>query len=233
MSGPPGALFVFIELGAETSEEEFHDMYETEHAPPRMALPEFVGGVRYRAADGQKPAWLGVFSVSDLGVVQSPKVAALMAARSEREVRIADAYAGLDRRAYALTYDSARDTDPSVPKTDGMQPRVALLVGLSHPDVGELDRWYNEEHLKMLRAAPGWVRSRRYKFVGGGQAGPLFAGDGKKEVPAFMALHEYTSWEALESAEFKAATSTEWRNKVIGETTVQERRRFEVFKVLK
>ncbi|KZV86719.1 hypothetical protein EXIGLDRAFT_652928 [Exidia glandulosa HHB12029] len=193
-----------------------------------MALPEFVGGARYRAIDGQKPTWAGVFSVSDLAVINSPKVGALMAQRSEREVKMSNAYAGLDRRAYLQVYDSL--SDPAAPKVDeSVKAGVALMVGFNTSDPEGLDKWYEEEHLAMLRAVPGWVRTRRYRFVGGGLAGPVVEG---KVVPALMALSEFASEDAFTSDEFKKATSTEWRAKVLKDVTIAERRTFKVFKVL-
>lgn len=201
-------------------------MYENDHVPPRLALPEFIGGARYKAIDGEKPTWAGLFSVSDLGVISSPKVAALMAQRSEREIRIAGSYAGLDRRAYALVYDSA--ADPDAPKVDA-KPAVALMVGITTSDPDELDAWYDGEHLALLRAVPGWVRTRRYKFVGGGLSGPVVEG---KVVPEALGVSEFTSEDALQSEEFKKATSTEWRDRVVKNVSLIERRTFQVYKVL-
>lgn len=201
-------------------------MYTTEHVPPRMALPEFVGGLRLTAADGQKPSLGGFFTVSDLAVVRSPAVAAIMESRSEREIRISNAVSIADRRVYKLDYDSH---EAGFPLPAGKDTVFVLTVGVTSSDHGEIDRWYESEHLAMLRAVPGWLRSRRYTLIGGGATGYPEG----KEIPKLLAVHEWTSAEALKTEEFKAATSTEWRTRAMATTTVVERRTFDVFQVLR
>lgn len=111
---------------------------------------------------------------------------------------------------WTLTYDSLFDPDPTVPKTTGLEPRVAVLVKFVHPDIEELDLWYKEEHLKMLRVVPGWVRSWRYKLEG--------------NAAVVLALHEYTGEESFQSAEIKAARSTEWRQRIMDTAELVEKR---------
>lgn len=226
MATNPGALVVLVELGPETTEAEFHEMYENDHVPPRLAMPEFVGGYRLQAIDGEKPSWGGLFSVSDLGVINSPQVAALMAQRTERELRISGAYTALDRRAYKLIYDSV--DDESARKSD-VQPTIVLFVGITTSDPEELHAWYKEEHLTMLSATPGWARTRRYRFIGGGVAGPLLEG---KVVPEFLSVVEFASEADLQSDEFKASISTPRRDEISKNVTLRERRVFKIFKTI-
>ncbi|EJD34690.1 hypothetical protein AURDEDRAFT_131034 [Auricularia subglabra TFB-10046 SS5] len=117
---------------------------------------------------------------------------------------------------WTLTYDSLSDPDPTVPKTAGLEPRVAVLVKFVHHDMAELERWYKEEHLKMLRAVPGWIRSWRYKL------------EDKSDV--VLALHEYESDKSFESADLEATRSTEWTKRIVGAGGLMERRVFEVWK---
>ncbi|KZV84024.1 hypothetical protein EXIGLDRAFT_300609 [Exidia glandulosa HHB12029] len=221
----PGGLFIFVELGAETTEAEFHDINEKEHDPPRMALPEFVGATRYRAIDGQKPTWLNLVSISDLSVIGSPPIVAIMEQRSEREAKMSKAFSGLERRVCSLVYDSL--SDPSAPKVEA-KPGVAVIVGLNTSDPDGLDKWYNEEHLALIRNVPGWVRTRRYKFVDGGLVGFMEG----KVIPTFTTVSEFTSEDVLASEELKKAGSTEWRDKVMKDVTFIERRAFKAYKVL-
>ena len=124
-----------------------------------------------------------------------------------------------------MTYDSL--SDPSAPKVEEtVKAGVALMVGFTTSAPEGLEEWYNKEHLALLCVIPGWVRSRRYVFVGGGRAGRAVE---ETDVPSLMALHEFVGENALASAEFKTAMSTEWRVRVMKTTTVSERRMFKVF----
>ncbi|KZV79235.1 hypothetical protein EXIGLDRAFT_846732 [Exidia glandulosa HHB12029] len=219
----PGAMLVFTELGKNTNEDEYHQMYENDHCPPRMALPEFVSGVRYRSADGLSPTWMGLFSVSDVSVASSAAVQAITAKRTEREQRIAADYAALDRRLLKLTNDSsAGQSNPPV-------GHFALFLGFTHPDRDEVERWYREEHLTMMATVPSWVRSRTWVHLGGNRTGK-FVED--KPFPEMVALHEWNSESAFTSEEFEAMLRTEWRSRILKEATHRERRILKLYKVL-
>jgi hypothetical protein len=92
---------------------------------------------------------------------------------------------------------------------------VLMAVSMSVPESGvaDMEAWYVEEHIPMLLAAPGWRRSRRYRLV---------AGDG----PRYLSLHEIESLAAFDSAEYKAAVSTPWRDRIVGSAIGRERRVF-------
>jgi hypothetical protein len=81
--------------------------------------------------------------------------------------------------------------------------------------VADMEAWYVDEHIPMLLAAPGWRRSRRYR---------LASGDG----PQYLSLHEIDSLAAFDSAEYKAAVSTPWRNRIVESAIGRERRVFEL-----
>jgi hypothetical protein len=95
-----------------------------------------------------------------------------------------------------------------------------LLFVYSSPgpvDLAECTDWYDNEHIPMLLAVPGWRRSRRYVRT---------SGDG----PKFLSLHEIDSPAAFDQPEYKAAISTRWRNRVVESAVGRERRVFELHK---
>ncbi|EJD35336.1 hypothetical protein AURDEDRAFT_75382 [Auricularia subglabra TFB-10046 SS5] len=235
--GVPGVVVVYTELGPNTTEEEYHEMYEEDHCPPRMALPEFVAGVRYRAADGLKPTWAGLFHVSDVDVASSPAVQAITANRSDRETRISADYTGADRRLYRLMRLWETSSWPSLSRIT-TPPRYAMLF--SAPErmrltdvVGEeIEKWHNEDHLARIRAVPGWMRTRRYLLVGGARTGPMFD---KQEggIPTVLTIHEWESENAFASEEFeKVIHGDPRRDAIIKASTNLERRIFKVHQVL-
>ena len=73
-------------------------------------------------------------------------------------------YAARDWRAFRVHYDSSRESAPGRPVAPVRAPlpdgTIALVLAVNHPDMAELVRWLEEEQLALLRAIPGWVRSR-------------------------------------------------------------------------
>ena len=71
-----GLFYVYTEPGT-VDEAEFHDWYDHEHGPARLAVPGFGGALRYRALDDQKPTWLALYELDGPGVIESPEYKAL------------------------------------------------------------------------------------------------------------------------------------------------------------
>jgi hypothetical protein len=69
---------------------------------------------------------------------------------------------------------------------------------------------YEEEHIPLLSKVPGWMSSVRGKMV-------LQSEESDPHLPKYGAFHRYSAGNGLgTSAEFKHATSTPWREKIIG-----------------
>jgi hypothetical protein len=200
-------LFVYSSPGP-IPLDEFADWYDNEHIPSRLALDGFGAVARYRAADGAVPEWLATYEVAP-GTLDGAAYKAVWENASAREKSIM-ATATVDRRLYSPISDSG-DT--------GSAPPVLMAVSMSVPAAGvaDMEAWYVEEHIPMLLAVPGWRRSRRYR---------LASGDG----PTYLSLHEIDSLAAFDSPEYKAATTTPWRNRIVESAIGRERRVFELHK---
>jgi len=200
-------LFVYSSPGS-VSLDEFNDWYDNEHVPARLALSGFGSVARFRATDSLTPEWLATYEVAP-GTLDEPAYQAVWDNASAREKGIMSA-ATIDRRLYSPISDSG-DT--------GEAPPVLMAVSMSVPSAGvtDMEAWYVEEHIPMLLAVPGWRRSRRYR---------LASGDG----PRYLSLHEIDSQAAFDSAEYKAAVSTPWRDRIVGSAIGREKRVFELHK---
>jgi hypothetical protein len=196
-------LFVYSSPGP-VALDEFTDWYDNEHVPARLALPGFGSVARFRATDSLTPEWLATYEVAP-GTLDGAAYQAVWENASAREKSIMST-ATIDRRLYSPISDSG-DT--------GQAPPVLMAVSMSVPPSGvaDMEAWYVEEHIPMLLAVPGWRRSRRYR---------LASGDG----PQYLSLHEIDSPAAFDSAEYKAAVSTPWRNRIVGSAIGRERRVF-------
>lgn len=195
-----GLLYVLSEPGA-VADEEFHDWYDTEHAPARLRVPGIRSGYRYRAADDVCPSWLAWYEM-ELAALRAPEYERIRR-RSPREQKVVDRLAALDRRVYQLIGDWGSGAGPAP---------VVVAVALSG-DEAELEDWYAREHVPMLLETPGWHRIRRYRRIAGGG-------------PDLLAFHELESAALFRSPAYLRAVSTPWRARVMATVTEKERRVF-------
>lgn len=162
--------------------------------------------------------------------MQEPPYTTLAQTRSEREKDILKRVQLLDRRTYE-EYNAHPMPPPSAlydpKKSAGIIVFVSFDVQPGADD--EMNRWYDEEHLPMLAKCPGWIRSRRFVLKEhnkiGGDAGKA---ENLGAPPKYLAVHEWADARVFESLseEYKAATSTPWREKVMETVTSKERRIF-------
>jgi hypothetical protein len=199
-----GLLYVLSDPG-QVPEAEFHDWYDTEHLPSRLTVPGIENAYRFAALDDQAPPWLATYDLS-LAALKSPEYQAIVANASDREKSIMSSLAVLDRREYRLISDTGT--------TDGPSPAL-LAVALSVPPGADADlaAWYDDEHIPMLMAVPGWRRVRRFRLVGG-------------SGPDYLGLHEIDGVDVFDQDGYRAAVSTPWRNRVVASATTRDRRVF-------
>ena len=207
-----GLFYVYTEPGS-ADEAEFHDWYDHEHGPARLAVPGFGRAYRYRALDGEKPPWLALYELDRPDVIDSAEYKALSANASDRDKSVGAGLATLDRRVYEQI---SEDGSPA-----GRPAPVILAVAMSVPEGGEDDlaAWYTEEHIPMLLRVPGWRRIRRFRLTRTlDKPGP--------GVPDFLSVHELAGPEVLEDPGYRAAVSTPWRDRVVASALRRERRVF-------
>jgi hypothetical protein len=210
-----GLFYVYTEPGS-VDEAEFHDWYDREHGPARLAVPGFGRAYRYRALDEQKPPWLALYDLDRPDVIDSPEYKALSANASDRDKSVAAGLATLDRRVYEQISEDGSPVGRPAP--------VILAVAMSVPEGSEDDlaAWYTEEHIPMLLKVPGWRRIRRFRLTraldGPGPGGP--------EPGSFLSVHELAGPEVLEDPGYRAAVSTPWRDQVVASALRRERRVF-------
>lgn len=184
--------------------DEFDAWYD-EHAAARLRVEGIDRAVRYWAVAGQ-PAHMASYDLSSPEVLDSEEYRRLRRDRPDGEQEMIDAIgSSLDRRIYrhVATYENqaAHQTTPT----------AALGVWMSVRDPDDLAQWYEQEHVPLLFAAPGWLRIRRYELVSG--AGPTF-----------LALHDLAVPETVDDPRAEPARHTEWRDRVAGHRTAYERR---------
>ena len=203
-----GLFYVYTDPGS-VEEAEFHDWYDHEHGPARLAVPGIRSALRYGALDDLKPPWLALYDLDSPEVIDSAEYKALGARPSDRDKSVGAGLAALDRRVYEqISVDGSLD-DPAP---------VILAVAMSVPAGAEDDlaAWYTDEHIPMLLEVPGWLHIRRFRLVRG-MDGP---------APEFLSVHELAGPEVLEEPGYRAAISTPWRDRVVASALQRERRVF-------
>ena len=156
------------------------------------------------------PDWLATYEIKP-GTLETPAYKAAWDNASDREKRIMSSLSTLDRRVYSLLSDSWAD---GVSAASGPPP-VVMAVSMSVPPAVEPDlaAYYEQEHYPLLLAVPGWRRARRYVLTSG-------------TGPKYLSLHEIDSVAALDEPGYQRATSTPWRNRIVGAAIGREKRVF-------
>ncbi|KAF9063007.1 hypothetical protein BDP27DRAFT_1385042 [Rhodocollybia butyracea] len=224
-----GLSFVLLEPGNIVSEAEYHDWYDSEHAPARLTIPTFYNAARYKAVDGQKPSYLTLYDISEPSVADGPEYQAVKDKGSERDKRLLSTVQYLNRRCYSLIYTYTRLTisDSDFP------PKYVWSVGLEVKPEGEAEfnKWYKEEHIPMISKIPGWIRSRRFVLANNVARGSL---EPDVVTYKYLAIHDFSRADYMDSPEENALMSTPWTTKMSDEVVVgREMRNFELFKEYK
>jgi hypothetical protein len=130
----------------------------------------------------------------------------------------------VDRRNYDLVKEWKSDEFLDLASVDHEgKENVMIAVSFTLQDgeekEKELAKWYDEEHVDLLRKVPGWRRTRR--FV----TSYLDVQSGHRTEKEFLALHEYAAENGLGGPEFIAATTTPWCAKIYADVVKSRKRR--------
>jgi len=223
---PSALLAVFMDVGSEATEEEFHDWYENEHVPLRTStLSTFRSAARYRAIDGIVPKFAALYTVSDPARFTEPAYTGLRALRSEREADVMGRLSIIDRRIYSLISDTT--PLPEALRPTSVAAGIIILNSFTPAEGKEqaFDDWYEKEYIPAVKEVPGFNRTRRYKLEDVVTAG--LKKDEIKAPPVFLEITEFETLQSLHDPNFPTDTAGQ---EVITAATASERRVFKLFK---
>ncbi|KAL1853562.1 hypothetical protein Daus18300_011766 [Diaporthe australafricana] len=222
MGSNPGILYVTMQPKPGLSLDQFHEWYNNEHGPTRLHLPHiFANGLRYAATDSEEPHFLAAYDVTSMSHLDTPTYTSLRENRSPRE---AQTIGQVDVKRYFYDLVSERKSPLFLPieqLTDTEAEGLVLVAVENTVTAAEgaeqaLDKWYEEEHIPMLSKVPGWLRTRRFRT----------ATSLDKNAPLkYLTLHEYAKENGLGGPEYKAATSTKWREEIFANVIGNKHRR--------
>ncbi|KAH7409810.1 Alpha/Beta hydrolase protein [Phaeosphaeria sp. MPI-PUGE-AT-0046c] len=228
----PGILYVTMQPKEGLPESQFHDWYQNEHGPNRLRLPFCKNGFRYRATDleskagsQEKPEWMAIYDFDELEhLTREPYLRLRSAPAQTQRERDTMKQIFVDRRNYDLLKEWKGDKFRDLQEVENEgEKNVMIAVSFQLQDgsdkEAELEKWYVEEHVPLLQKVPGWRRTRR--FV----TSYLDLESGHRKEKEYLALHEYAPQNGLGGPEFKAATTTEWCDKIYKDVVKERKRR--------
>ena len=213
----PGILYVTMQPKPELAADKFEDWYNNEHGPLRLRLSFCQNGYRYRAADLEssgkgKHEWMAVYDMDDLELLNGEEYKKLRGppVQTQRETDIRP-YLDIDRKSFDLISEAKADGYQPVDRIGGEKAGNFLVSVLFTLKEGhsfeEVNRWFEDEHLVMIKKIPGWRRSRRFK------TSPV----DPKPVTEYLTLHEWAPENGTGSADYQAIVNTDWSKKIYGQ----------------
>jgi hypothetical protein len=198
-----GLLLTMTEVRPE-HEDEFNAWYDDEHLAERLAIPGFVAAQRWEAAgrcdlalapERRVGRYLATYELERPEVLDSPTYLA----------RFRDGPTPWTKRSLGRTIVFRRWACERIDPDAAAPAAAARAVFLACGDVPaaherELNRWYDEEHVPLVRRIAGVLAARRFRARSG--------------APRYIALYDLADERVPESAEWQAAARTPWARRI-------------------
>jgi heme-degrading monooxygenase HmoA len=179
---------------ANAAEDEFHDWYDTEHLPERVACPGFLACHRWIGADDRKIS-VATYDLDSAGVLKSPGYLAIGGVNlSPWSKRVTSRVERLMR----FEGDQTLPGDQLPPDNAGGFLLNAMNVAPEHE--AEFNEWYNTEHIPALAAVPGVLCARRFRATSANRK--------------YVALYHLASSDVQATTAWKNAADSEWTRKL-------------------
>jgi hypothetical protein len=179
---------------ANAAEDEFHDWYDTEHLPERVACPGFLRCQRWIGTTDRKIS-VATYDLESVDVLQSPGYLAIGGVNlSPWSKRVTSRVERLMRFEGEQTLPG----DQLPPDNAGGFLLNAMNVVPEHES--EFSEWYNTEHIPALAAVPGVLCARRFRATSANRK--------------YVALYHLASPEVQATPAWKNAADSEWTRKL-------------------
>ncbi len=190
-----GLLFMAFDFSTAHA-DEFHDWYDREHIPERLAVPGFLNADRW-IADDNPSVHVATYDLDRPDVLSSAPYLAVGGANQSPWTK----------RVTAMCRRIMRYEGEQLPPGHQTAPTGAggLLVASMTPDPdaeAEFNEWYDTEHLPNLCAVPGVLCGRRFR-----------ASDTESERQ-YLSLYHLTDVGVSRSAAWTTASNTPWTERM-------------------
>jgi len=188
-----GILIAAMDFSA-APEDEFHDWYDLEHIPERLAIPGFLNAQRWIAVDNPKIS-LATYDLDEVGVLQSPRYLAIAGANSSPWTKRTARF-----RKSLMRFEGTQLFPGDKTAPDGAAALLLVSMNVAPEHESEFNEWYNTEHVPALGSVPGTLSARRYRGTGATQR--------------YAALYHLASPDVVRSDAWKTAANTPWTEKM-------------------
>ena len=180
---------------SDVAEDEFHDWYDTEHIPERLAVPGFLNAERWLGAANPKHS-LALYDLDSVGVLQSAPYRAVGGANGSPWTK------RVTSRTKSLIRLEGEQLKPGDALAPVGQAAALLLIAMNvvPEHESEFQEWYNTEHLPALGGVPGVLCARRYRGAGATQR--------------YAAVYHFANPDVPSSAAWKTAANTPWTERM-------------------
>ena len=179
---------------ANAAEDEFHDWYDTEHLPERVACPGFLVCQRWIGATDPKIS-VATYDLDSIDVLKSPGYQAIGGVNlSPWSKRVTCRVERLMR----FEGDQVLPGDQAAPSGAGGFLLNAMNVAPEHE--AEFNEWYNTEHIPALAAVPGVICARRFRATSANRK--------------YVVLYHLVSPDVQATPAWKSAADSEWTRRL-------------------
>jgi heme-degrading monooxygenase HmoA len=179
---------------ANAAADEFHDWYDTEHLPERVACPGFLVCHRWIGTTDPKIS-VATYDLDTIDVLKSPGYRAIGGVNlSPWSKRVTSRVERLMR----FEGEQVLPGDKLAPNGAGGFLLNAMNVVPEHE--AEFNEWYNTEHIPALAAVPGVICARRFRATSANRR--------------YVALYHLETPEVQATQAWKNAANTPWTEKL-------------------
>ena len=179
----------------DVAEDEFHDWYDTEHVPERLAVPGFLNAERWIGSANPKQS-LALYDLDKVGVLHSAPYQAVGGANGSPWTK---RVTGRVKHLIRLEGEQILPGDRLAPVGDA-QALLFISMNVAPEQEAEFNDWYNQEHLGALAGVPGVLSARRYRGNGATQR--------------YCAMYHFANPDVPTSASWKTAANTPWTERM-------------------
>lgn len=213
-------LYILASSGQGHSTDQVHTWFTT----AKSLIPSLVTATTYSALDEQNHEHLAIYELQDSSNLNLPQILQDPETKNFHsvELRIYNLFSEKTCPKHAHV-NVAGDNGERVFRTLALQPGPDLPVQ-------DYNDWYEQEHIPLLSVVPGWLKSSRW-VLKEAISSSLNRGnkpEEEKKLSNFLAIHEWESMASFKTEEFRHATNTPWRDRIIPriDKTLEERRKF-------
>lgn len=179
---------------SDVAADEFHDWYDTEHVPERLAVPGFLNAQRW-IGSGDPKLSVALYDLDAVGVLHS---ASYRAVGGDNGTPWTKRVTGRVDMLMRLEGEQILPGDALAP--DGAAALLLIAMNVAPEAEAEFNEWYNVEHLPALGGVPGVRCARRYRGAGATQR--------------YAAIYHFADPEVPNTAAWKTAAGTPWTERM-------------------